>query len=47
MRDRSDDYHRNIIMATKEEGNSFIVRHMVVNELESLGVAPKVKKRIG
>jgi hypothetical protein len=41
MRDRRDDYHRNIIMATKEEGIQKDTWWL--NELESLGVTPKVR----
>ena len=45
MRDRSDDYHfGNIIMATKEEGIQKDTWWL--NELESLGVSPKVQNEL-
>ena len=44
MRDRRDDYHRNRIMATKEE--EIQKDTWWLNELESLGVTPKVKNEL-
>jgi hypothetical protein len=41
MRDKSDDYHSRIIMATKEEGIQKDTWWL--NELESLGATPKVR----
>ena len=44
MRDRSDDYHLGINMATKEEETQKDTWWL--NELESLGVSPKVKNEL-
>jgi hypothetical protein len=45
MKDSTDDYHLgNIIMATKEEGIQKDTWWL--NELESLGVTPKVKNEL-
>jgi hypothetical protein len=43
MRNRRDDYHKNIIMATKE---GIQKDTWWLNELESLGVTPKVKNEL-
>jgi hypothetical protein len=44
MRDRSDDYQLGINMATKEEETQKDTWWL--NELESLGVSPKVKNEL-
>ena len=44
MRDKSNDYHYEYNMATKEEGIQKDTWWL--NELESLGVSPKVKNEL-